>query len=158
MEATLGRRTDATLHASLADRAYAAIRDQLLPLADIATPNQFELQWLTGRTDPAEPNAAAAARALGRPRVVVTSAASSRGGIATLLVEGNAEIERRQTLREKIPNGPGDLFAGLMLGHLINGLKAEAALDATLAALDRVLAASSGHDVLQLAALAGPRP
>ena len=43
-----------------------------------------------------------------------------------------------------IPNGAGDLFAGLLLGHLLNGRAGEAALDASLADLDRVLAASEG--------------
>jgi pyridoxal/pyridoxine/pyridoxamine kinase len=55
--------------------------------------------------------------------------------------------------REAAPNGAGDLFAGLFLGHWLNGSTSEAALDASLADLDRVLAASAGRDVLQLAAL-----
>ena len=43
--------------------------------------------------------------------------------------------------------------AGLLLGHLGNGNSSAAALDASLADLDRVLAASAGSDVLQLQAL-----
>ncbi len=55
--------------------------------------------------------------------------------------------------RAGIPNGAGDLFAGLLLGHLLNGQSSEAALDASLQNLDRVLAASEGQPVLQLSAL-----
>ena len=55
--------------------------------------------------------------------------------------------------RDGIPNGAGDLFAGLLLGHLLNGHSSEAALDASLQILDRVLAASEEQAVLQLSAL-----
>ena len=55
--------------------------------------------------------------------------------------------------RAGIPNGAGDLLAGLLLGHMLNGQSQEEALTACLADLDRVLAASAGRDVLQLSAL-----
>jgi len=45
------------------------------------------------------------------------------------------------------------LLAGLLLGQLLRGRDLAGALDAGLADLDRVLAASVGRDVLQLAAL-----
>jgi pyridoxine kinase len=137
----------------------AAIRDRLLPLADIATPNLFELQWLSGGATAAGiEDVAGLARALGPPRVVVTSAVEAKGEIATLLVEGASQVERRLALRKSIPNGAGDLLAGLLLGYLLNGQTADAALQSSLAALDRVLAASSGRDVLQLSALNDHRP
>ena len=41
----------------------------------------------------------------------------------------------------------------VLLGYLLSGQPTEAALDKGLAALDRVLAASTGRDVLQLSAL-----
>lgn len=131
-----------------------AIRDALLPLATIATPNRFELGWLLGAAprDPAE--VAAGARRLGPPMVVVTSAQETATAIATLLVCEEMRVERETAKHTGPPNGAGDLFAGLLLGHLLRGAPSEAALDASLAALDRVLAASTGRDVLQLAALA----
>lgn len=50
------------------------IRDRLLPLADIATPNRFELSWLTGV--PLEDNKALMEAALdaGPATMLVTSA------------------------------------------------------------------------------------
>jgi hypothetical protein len=45
------------------------------------------------------------------------------------------------------------VFAGLFLGRLLQQHSATAALDASLADLDRVLAASQGRAVLQLSAL-----
>ncbi len=127
-----------------------AIRDLLVPLATIATPNLFELDWLAGA--PVR-DLEAAARGLGPPAVVITSAAESAAGIATLLVTGQACLERTLPKRDGIPNGAGDLLAGLLLGHILNGHSSESALDRGLADLDRVLVASTGREVLQLSAL-----
>ena len=41
-----------------------AIRDALLPLADVATPNAFECAWLAGQADAASPDLAALAKSL----------------------------------------------------------------------------------------------
>jgi len=136
----------------VADATAAAIRDLLLPLASIATPNLFELKWLVGAAAPADP--AAAARRLGPPMVVVTSAAEADDGIATLAVTDAGAVARTAPRRAGVPNGAGDLLAGLLLGHLLHGRDLAAALDAALVDLDRVLAASVGRDVLQLSALA----
>jgi pyridoxine kinase len=136
----------------VAEATAAAIRDELLPLATIATPNLFELQWLGGADAPADP--AAAARRLGPPMVVVTSAMEGGDGITTLGVTEAAIVARTVPRRAGIPNGAGDLLAGLLLGQLLRGRDLAAALDASLADLERVLAASVGRDVLQLSALA----
>jgi pyridoxine kinase len=130
-----------------------AIRDVLLPLATIATPNLFELSWLTGCDLQASADAAACARRLGPPMVVVTSVRQTGRMVATVLVGKDQCIEREMGRRADVPNGAGDLFAGLLLGHLLKGCTSEAALDASLADLDRVLAASAGREVLELAAL-----
>jgi pyridoxine kinase len=130
-----------------------AIRDALLPLATIATPNLFEFGWLTGAPPNAPAEVVPRARQLGPPMVVVTSAFEAETAIATLLVGKETHIEREMPKRAGIPNGAGDLFAGLFLGYVLNGCSEEAALDASLAVLDRVLAVSAGCDVLQLSAL-----
>jgi pyridoxine kinase len=139
----------------VAEATAAAIRDALVPLATIATPNLFELGWLTGTAGVGLDEVATAAARLGPPTVIVTSATETEIELATLLVTKTERIERISPKRQGIPNGAGDLFAGLVLGHLLNGRVAEAALDASLADLDRVLAASAGRDALQLNALSG---
>ena len=133
-----------------------AIRRELIPLAAVAAPNLFELAWLTGAAAQSPDDMAQAARHLGPATVAVTSAAESEATITTLLVTERDRIERVAPRRAGIPNGAGDLFAGLLLGHLLNGRAGEAALDASLADLDRVLAASAGREVLQLSALTVP--
>jgi pyridoxine kinase len=132
-----------------------AVCRELVPLADIATPDLFELGWLTQSHHADLGEIGAAARRLGPATVVVTSASQTAAGVATLMVTRSSQVARLAPLRAGLPNGPGDLFAGLLLGHLLNGQTEEAALDASLEHLDRVLAASVGCDVLQLSALRG---
>lgn len=137
----------------VAQETAEAIRDRLVPLADIATPNLFELGWLTGAPVVDRDAAMVAARKLGPASVVVTSAAQSGASVATLLVTKEACFETSAPRRAGIPNGAGDLLAGLLLGHLLDGQSPQAALAACIADVDRVLAASAGRQVLQLWAL-----
>jgi pyridoxine kinase len=137
----------------VAEATAAAIRDRLLPLATIATPNLFELTWLTGAVSHDRADLVGAARRLGLEAVVVTSAAEAEGQISTLLVTDDTLVEHAFPRHDSIPNGAGDLLAGLFLGHLVNGGALNAALDTALFDLGRVLAASAGRDVLDLAAL-----
>jgi hypothetical protein len=58
----------------------SAIRDRLLPLADIATPNCFELEWLSGRQLPDVKSVLSAALDLGPPTMLVTSAPALLAG------------------------------------------------------------------------------
>jgi pyridoxine kinase len=141
----------------VAQETAEAIRRELLPLATIATPNRFELQWLTGGPAAGPADLTHAARRLGPATVVVTSAIEAPGVVASVLVTEAAVAERRSPRRPGIPNGAGDLFAGLFLGRLLAGCHPAAAFDTALADLDRVLARSVSRPVLDLAAL-GARP
>ena len=137
----------------IAEDTAAAIRKKLLPLATIVTPNLFELSWLTGIAASSAETIAAAARTLGLGMVVVTSASHTDEKVSTLLVTRDEVVEQAFPAHRDIPNGAGDLFAGLLLGHLLHGRAGAPALAATLRDLDPVLAASQGKSVLQLSAL-----
>lgn len=135
----------------------AAIRDELLPLADIATPNLFEMEWLSGVPNLTDTNAIVdAARRLGPASVVVTSARSTDTEIVTLLVTPAGVREVVSARLADIPNGSGDLLDGLLLGHLLEGRSESAALRGAVRNLARVLEASVGRDVLQLGVLNFP--
>jgi pyridoxine kinase len=142
----------------VADATAQAIRDRLLPLATIATPNLFELGWLVGASPRAPDEVVHAARRLGPSTVIVTSAAETDSTVMTLLAAREGKVVRETPRRSGIPNGAGDLFAGLFLGNLLSGHSPATALDASLFALDQVLAESAGRDVLQLAVLSAARP
>ncbi len=130
-----------------------AIRDRLLPFADIATPNCFEVGWLTGAGD----HGAAAARRLGPPEVVVTSAAADPASrtLDTLVAApaGSFRLTHRW-LADNAVHGTGDLFAALYLGHRLAGAApGEAAARAAGTVLTMVETAQrDGLDELPLAA------
>jgi pyridoxine kinase len=98
-------------------------RDRALPLATIATPNAFELEWLTGEplSDlQAARRAIAALRAKG-PRVVVATSLQlddTPAGALDILAGDEAGLWRLRTPNLPISvNGSGDLFAALFFHH-----------------------------------------
>ncbi len=104
-----------------------------MPLATIATPNLFELAWLT-QSSPRDPvDVLIAARGLGPATVAVTSAEETENDLMTLLVTATECYRREVPRRKGIPNGAGDLFAGLLLGNLLSGHDLQQAFDASLA-------------------------
>jgi pyridoxine kinase len=133
-------------------RAAKALRDELLPLADVVTPNRFELGWLLEAPVSSLREVEAGARALGRPMTVVTSAAVDEERMATVLAAGDQTLRCWSALVPAAPNGSGDLLAALLLGHLVNGSAPAAALGQAVGAVAQVIAASQGNDELNLAA------
>lgn len=106
-----------------------AIRDRLVPLADIVTPNCFELGWLTKREVSSELQALSAARLLGPERVLVTSApALRRNAIANLLVGPKGAVVAEHAMVPNPVHGTGDLIAGLFLSRHLDGLSDDEAL------------------------------
>lgn len=139
----------------VAETVAAAIRDELLPLADVATPNRFELGWLADAGIGDNAALAAAARSTGISRLVVTSAhAMMKGAIANLLVEGDRLALAEHQALAAAPNGVGDLFSALFLSHLLEGLSAEEALRLSSSSVFEIATRSirAGADELQLQA------
>ena len=143
------------------DRLYVseelarAVRDMLLPRADIATPNRFELEWLADRICASNEMLAAAARQLAPPRIVVTSALPMlRGHAAALLVEESRTLLGEHPAVTDPPHGPGDLSAALITASALRRLDSEAMLRRTLGTVGQVIGQSvrAGGDELDLAA------
>jgi pyridoxine kinase len=133
--------------------AAVAMRDALVPLADVLTPNRFELEWLTGMTVTDSSAARTAARTLGNGRVVLATSVPAAGGALTnVLYSDRAECEIVVLKRPHAPHGTGDLFAALYLGYSLNGQTPDAALAGAAAGVEAALVASAGSDELQLAA------
>ena len=130
-----------------------AMRDLLLPLADIATPNRFELEWLAGETLPDNGAVARAAANLGPSSVLVTSAhAMMAGSIGNLLVTGRETLLAEHRAVAGAPQGTGDLLAALFLARWMEGRGAAKALQDATAAVFEVLARAvkRGADELML--------
>lgn len=130
-----------------------AIRDELIPLATIATPNRYELAWLSGA--PLETNAAImdAAVALGPPRILVTSAVPMMaGGTGNLYLTGKHALLAEHRLIDNPPNGLGDLLGALFTGRILAGMDEERTLQLSTASVFEILARTSkrGGDELTL--------
>ena len=137
----------------IAEDAATAIRDTLLPLADLVTPNRFELEWLSGVGVRSAADAVRAARSLARPMVLATSAPASSGDeLTNLLVENAKAWSAVVGRREAVPHGIGDLVAALVLGHLLRSRPAPEALALATAGIEAVIDASLGCEELNLIA------
>jgi pyridoxine kinase len=132
-----------------------AFRDQLVPLADIVTPNPFELELLTGVAPTTLDAARAAARALiGRgPSLVVATGlrlAEVPRQLAVLAAARDEAWVVRHPQRAVRVWGTGDAFAALFLGAYLGRRDARAALEHAVAALDEVLAVAEATDADEL--------
>ncbi|RNL77445.1 pyridoxal kinase PdxY [Nocardioides marmorisolisilvae] len=106
------------------------LRDQVIPRADLITPNQFELGFLTGLLDTGDERpelaavvaAAHAARALGPVTVLVTSVEHAGSGpeeIGLLAVTGDGTWSVTTPRLPLKSNGSGDVTAALFSAHLV---------------------------------------
>ena len=130
------------------------MRDRALPAADIVTPNQFELEYLSGRETgslAAAKEAVAALRALGPRVVLVTSLITEEtpGDAIDLLAGDETGCWRLRTPRLGLSvNGAGDAIAALFFVHCLETGSPRAALEA---------AASSVFGLLKRTEEAGSR-
>ncbi|WP_068310585.1 pyridoxal kinase [Polycladidibacter hongkongensis] len=128
-----------------------SIRENLLPLADVTTPNRFELAWLSGMATDSEQGAIAAARGLGVERTIVSSAlAMRRNCIGNLFVgaDGCFAIEHAEV--NNPPHGTGDLLASLFVARLLEGASDESALKKATASTFELLARSVKMEAQEL--------
>lgn len=107
----------------VADGVAEAIRAQLLPRADIITPNLFELGILTGREIadevPAIREAAQSLIAAHRLTAVTVTGIERPDSIANLLVTADQCCEAVSPRLPRGFNGTGDLFAALLAAWFV---------------------------------------
>jgi pyridoxine kinase len=138
------------------DGIPAVMGDLLVPRADIVTPNRFELGVLAEREIGDLDDALAACetlRARGPEAVIVTSATGAGAGeTATLAVDGEGAWLLTTPRLHTAVHGAGDLFAALVLAHLLRGEPLPGLLSHAGSALHAVLAvtAEAGADEMLL--------
>ena len=143
----------------VAEDLAAVVRDALMPLADIATPNALECAWLAGASDATNrtaPDFVPLARALPSPAVLVTSApAMMRGHVGNLLVTEREALLFEHPQFATPAKGTGDLLAALLLARRLMGQSLPKATETALASVFEIVAgtAKAGADELLLAAL-----
>ena len=123
------------------------LRDEVVPAADLVTPNQFELEFLAGQVISAEADllaAVATVRASGPSTVLVTSVLTSQtpaGSIQMACVSDTGAWIVTTPMLDMTVRGGGDVTAAVFLAHwLTDGPRV--ALSRTAATMYAVLAAT----------------
>lgn len=138
----------------------------LARLAQVLTPNRFELGLIAGWMIEDLQGALAACRALlaGPARLVVCTSATENDAIATIGVTAAGAFVVETPCLADAPKGTGDLFAAVLLARLLRGEAAADACSAAASTVHAVVAASvaAGADELALIAaqemLVRPQP
>jgi pyridoxine kinase len=139
----------------------ALIKRELLPEADLAFPNIFELDYLSGsRVETLEDaiRACEAIRAQGRPGLVVIATGIERvdghpQAIETMAVGPQGVFLATATRHPLKAHGTGDCFAAFFLGHYLNNRHdLEASLGLAASAMAAVVEATGSARELALVA------
>lgn len=126
--------------------------EELLPLADIALPNAFELERLTGLPVKDAGTAMAAADRLREtgPKLVVVTGIELERAICTMAVAREGAWAVKTPRLHCRAHGTGDAFAALFLGHLWAGWPLVEALQAAVGGIYALIEATAGAEELAL--------
>lgn len=142
-----------------------AFRTDIIPLASVLTPNQFEAELLTGLRIASEAEALAACAALHArgPHTVVITSSDLPGHASSVTVVASTtraqEAGAPQRLRLRVPRlqayftGTGDLLSALLLGWMSrHPANLKLAVELAVAGLQGVLRDTAAHAADMLAA------
>jgi pyridoxine kinase len=131
----------------VSDEIAHAVMHKLVPVADLITPNVWELETIAGQPVTNLREMRNAARALGKP-ALVTSAPSQTGAAAAYVSGPTAWLVETPRV-PNAPKGTGDLFTALFLAQRLNGrsiaIALEAAAGATYDVIIRSLLGADGN-------------
>ncbi|HQT62222.1 MULTISPECIES: pyridoxal kinase [unclassified Acidiphilium] len=136
----------------------AAIRDRLVPRADILLPNAFELGVLAGSPPSDRRSAFAAMAALGPKAVILTGfcgADTPPDMLDILALDGDGPRQIAVPQLAGRFSGAGDAFAALFLAHYLPVRRLDKALAAASASMTALLRATLRHGADELAIVAG---
>jgi len=144
----------------------AAICDELIPLADILTPNLFELMWITGSEVEQMEQAMEASVALTtKPaEVLVSSAPAEEDGLTAIIVtqtpgwqavtESDEPVVSVQVMKhqqyENVPNGTGDMLAAVYLALRLLADDVEEALSGATFVVHEMVALADHYETTEL--------
>jgi len=128
-------------------RAKALIT-KLLPLADVTTPNAWELSYITDKPSTDLPTILETASTL-NTACLVTSV-PHRSTIGAVFVDGPARYFVHHEEFDSVPHGGGDSLAATFLAHLLNGYLRRDALAKSVASIFAILSAAIDTDAGEL--------
>jgi pyridoxine kinase len=136
------------------------MREKALPAADVITPNQFELDYLSGRSSDTFAQARDAVKALhdlGPRTVLVTSLHTTETPLDAIDLLASDETGGVRVRTPRLPisvNGAGDAIAALFFAHYLRSGRLSEALTCAASAIFGMLAktADAGAREIQLVA------
>lgn len=127
------------------DEAVAqCIIAELLPLADLITPNAWEMSYITGHAIDSPHTALTAARHLDQD-VVMTSVTSGDQIGAMLVTNETAQCVSHDKFKT-VPHGGGDALAGTILAHILMGDTHTTALAQSVSSIFEIISAARHSD------------
>jgi len=127
-----------------------AIAQQLVPLADIITPNRFEFDFLANHKEGDVGQLLASARALNKRTVIVTGSAANGEMLETYAIEQNAAWRVATPRLVTKASGTGDLLTALFVANLLKGHPTPDALSNAVSGVFGVLTVTVQNDGLEL--------
>lgn len=118
---------DSNLGIFVADQVVECLCDDLVPLADLLTPNQFELGLITQEQATSWQElttAASKVQAFRGARLVVTGCTfpdTPEGSLENVVIDGDMRTRLTSPRLPIVPVGTGDLFTGLLTANLAHG-------------------------------------
>ncbi|MBX9683264.1 MAG: bifunctional hydroxymethylpyrimidine kinase/phosphomethylpyrimidine kinase [Hyphomicrobium sp.] len=138
--------------------AAMAIKDSLAAIADIITPNRFELAFLSGCDVVDAASALSAATRLKAEYVAATSIPFDAERVGNLLRGAGGARLATVPKSAHAPHGTGDLFASVLLAKRVQGADLASAWAAAVALCEHAIAISGAADDLALELLDWSRP
>lgn len=138
--------------------AAHAIKTKLISQADILTPNAFELRWLTNLSVDDAADSVRASRELSATAIIAaTSIPDGPNGLANVLTAPDLAIASRAERLDGAPHGTGDVFAALLISHILSGAAYPNALSRAAAGVGVAIRNSIGQlDLSLIAAIRAP--
>jgi len=124
------------------------IKSELVQLADLITPNVWELGYLTGLPVQSKADILSAAQAIGKNTIVTSVPDGDKIG-AAFISGAKASLVSHECF-ETIPHGGGDALAGTLLAHRLNGLSDEEALAKAVAGVFGIISSAADTDGSEL--------
>ncbi len=145
----------------VAEDVAQAVRDLLLPLAKVITPNLFEFSWLCGISLANFNELLSCADLLKPPHIVITSAhigvstdvpssretlgiSNQERSIKTVLIQEGEKTIFSSPFIAEMPKGTGDVFASHLLSRLVKGEEMKAAVGETVDFLEEIAERAEG--------------
>jgi pyridoxine kinase len=127
-----------------------AIIGQLVPLADVLTPNRFEFDALVGHASADTGALVVAARALDKRVVLVTGSPAAQHSIETIGVEQTAAWRVTTPALVTKASGTGDLLTALFVAATLKGHAVSDALADAVSGVFAMIEATVAQDGLEL--------